>query len=383
MGVGACDAGYCALQHVVRIGASRREGAWRAQLTRCLPWCSFEVQVAAPQRWEQEYVRNTSVTTGPQELDVALFRLAHRRRAGSDEAPPGPQASPQPASVLALPPEAVPAVQNERGDSRADAAATSAHAPDTQMRDASTAGREDGGGKSVAAPSAGASHADDATEAPGKSEALGKSKVQLGWADVGLGEERERRRAEEVLRLDAERKRKQHAQGAGLEGVRQGDAHARQEAGKSGDSLPIIVETLLRDETPLRDDALADTRPAAAFAGKPLLNERWRAGKRHLHETLATNAADSQGGKDGGKEEGKCKALGERDALAAAAQKQWRVEEVASCIQAFPKYCDVSCAAGSCECRWHLSSPASSIASATSLGSTHRPEHRKRRGALD
>jgi len=50
---------------------------------------SFEVQVAAPQRWEPEYVRrepeyvrstNSSMTSGLPELDVALFDLALRRK---------------------------------------------------------------------------------------------------------------------------------------------------------------------------------------------------------------------------------------------------------------------------------------------------------------
>ena len=48
---------------------------------------SFEVQVAAPQRWEPEYVRNTnsSMTSGPPELDVALFDLALQRKSKASE----------------------------------------------------------------------------------------------------------------------------------------------------------------------------------------------------------------------------------------------------------------------------------------------------------
>jgi hypothetical protein len=48
---------------------------------------SFEVQVAAPQRWEPEYVRNTnsSMTSGPPEFDVALFDLALRRKSKASE----------------------------------------------------------------------------------------------------------------------------------------------------------------------------------------------------------------------------------------------------------------------------------------------------------
>jgi hypothetical protein len=50
---------------------------------------SFEVQVAAPQRWEPEYVRNTnsraSMTSWPPEFDVALFDLALRRKSKASE----------------------------------------------------------------------------------------------------------------------------------------------------------------------------------------------------------------------------------------------------------------------------------------------------------
>ena len=320
-------------------------GLTRVQLTGCLPCPSFEVQVAAPERWEQEYVRNTSWTAGPKELDVALFRLA--------------QATLQTSSVPAFPPEGVPAVQDETRGGRADAAAASAHglgAPGAQM-----APLDLGSGMPV-----------------------GMSGVELGWSDVGLGEERERRRAEEVARLDAEHKSEQRAQasakGARLDGFRQGDAHA----GNPADSLPNIVDALLRDDAP--------TPAAGSFAGQPLLHEHWRRGKRRLlekhqthqtHQSPVAHADDSAEGSDGGKDEGKCKAVGERDAIAAAAHKRWNVEQVASCIQAYPKYCDVSCAGGWCECRWQLSSHASSIAAASSLGRTPRPEDGTRRGALN
>jgi hypothetical protein len=69
---------------------------------------------------------------------------------------------------------------------------------DTQtVHGAREAGREEGGGKSVAADHVGGgAHAGDGREAV-------DSRVELSWADVGLGEEAERKRAAEMARLAA------------------------------------------------------------------------------------------------------------------------------------------------------------------------------------
>lgn len=53
-------------------------------------------------------------------------------------------------------------------------------------------------------------------------------------------------------------------------------------------------------------------------------------------------------------------AEGSAAALALVARKGWTAEEVSSCVAAFPKYCDISCEAGACRCRWRSSSDPSS-----------------------
>jgi hypothetical protein len=263
---------------------------------------------------------------------------------------------------------------------------------DTQtVHGARGGGREEGGGKSVASDHVGGgAHAGDGRETV-------DSRVELSWADVGLGEEAERKRAAEMARLaalqellaannedaaqekqdeiiraaeadghideveqrliddarsklqaHAELKRKQRAQASGVGGVEgggQGDVGGRPEAVRALDSRFVIIEKMLRDDPP------ADTRGTSrAGSGKG-------SGKRRLLGAHAPNAVDSQGRGHGAKDDGKCKALGDHDAPAArefAARKQWKVEEVASCIEAFPKYCDVSCVESACECQWHL-----------------------------
>jgi len=62
--------------------------------------------------------------------------------------------------------------------------------------------------------------------------------------------------------------------------------------------------------------------------------------------TAAASAADQE----------RCIAEGSAAALDLAARKGWRAEEVSSCVAAFPKYCDITCEAGACRCRWRSSS---------------------------
>jgi len=184
----------------------------------------------------------------------------------------------------------------------------SARGVDTQTVDgARGGGREEGGRKEGGGKSVAADHVAGGAHAGGGREAV-DSRVELSWADVGLGEEAERKRAaemsslaalEELLAADNEdaaqekldeimraagadghideveqrliddarskfqahaelMKRKQRAQASGVEGGGQGDVGGRPDAVRALDrrfSSFDMIENMLR-----ADDPSADTR---------------------------------------------------------------------------------------------------------------------------
>lgn len=92
-------------------------------------------------------------------------------------------------------------------------------------------------------------------------------------------------------------------------------------------------------------DSLANSSRAAPASDVPSQRSAHRTGYASAARAVLSEAVAS--------DQEKCLAEGSAAALALARRKGWTAEQVSSCVDAFPQYCDINCHAGVCNCRWH------------------------------